>query len=58
MATNLTDLIESLTPEEQETVREFVQFLKHRSPSPSSTFLAAVDEFVTEHPELLHRLAQ
>jgi hypothetical protein len=58
VATNLTQLIDSLTPEEQESVREFVEFLKRRTGAPSSAFLAAVDEFITEHPELLRRLAQ
>jgi hypothetical protein len=47
-----------LTPEEQESVRQFVEFLKRKAPSPSSTFLAAVDEFIDQHPELLRRLAQ
>jgi len=57
-AENLADVIRSLTPEEQESVRQFVEFLKCKAPSPSSTFLAAVDEFIDQHPELLRRLAQ
>lgn len=55
---NLADAIRSLTPAEQESVRLFVEFLKRKGPAPSSTFLAAVDEFVQQHPELLRRLAQ
>lgn len=55
-AANLTDVINSLTPEEQESVRQFVDFLKNRA--PASPFLAAVDEFIDQHPELLKRLAQ
>jgi hypothetical protein len=57
MATeNLADAIRSLTAEEQESVKQFVEFLKRKS--PSSQFLAAVDEFIDQHPELLRRLAQ
>jgi len=57
-AENLADVISSLTPEEQESVKQFVEFLR-RKPSPaSSPFLAAVDEFIEQHSDLLHRLAQ
>lgn len=54
----LADLIRSLTPEEQESVQEFINFLKERRPQATSPFLAAVDEFIDQHPELLRRLAQ
>jgi hypothetical protein len=54
---NLAEEIRSLTPEEQERVRQFVEFLKRKG-STASPFLAAVDEFIDQHPELLHRLAQ
>ena len=57
-AENLADVIERLTPEQQDSVRQFVEFLKERESSTSSPFLAAVDEFIDEHPELLRRLAQ
>ncbi len=53
---DVTETIRSLTPEEQESVRQFVDFLKRRD--SSSPFLAAVDEFIDLHPELLRRLAQ
>jgi hypothetical protein len=55
---NLTDAINSLMPDEQETVRLFVEFLKRRGQSQPLPFLAAVDEFIEQHPELLRRLAQ
>jgi hypothetical protein len=55
---NLAEVISSMTPEERESVRLFVEFLKRRDSVPSSPFLAAVDEFVDQHPELLRRLAQ
>jgi hypothetical protein len=56
-AESLADLISKLTPQEQDSVKEFVQFLKRRG-SSQSPFLAAVDEFIEQHPELLRRLAQ
>jgi hypothetical protein len=53
-AENMSELISSLSEEERDAVREFILFLKNRR----SPFLAAVDEFIDEHPELLRRLAQ
>jgi hypothetical protein len=58
MAANLVDAINSLGPDEQEAVRQFVEFLQHKGTAPSTPFLAAVDEFIERHPELLRRLAQ
>jgi len=55
---DLADLINTLTPEEQESVKQFVDFLKKRESTPRTPFLAAVDEFIDQHPELLRRLAQ
>jgi hypothetical protein len=57
-ADNLVDVINSLTLDERESVEQFIEFLKRKGPSPSSPFLAAVDEFIEQHPELLRRLAQ
>jgi hypothetical protein len=51
-------VISSLTPEEQESVKQFVDFLKRKGSARSSPFLAAVEEFIDQHPELLRRLAQ
>jgi hypothetical protein len=56
-AQDLAAVIRSLTPEERESVRDFVNFLKQRA-AATSPFLAAVDEFIDQHPELLRRLAQ
>jgi hypothetical protein len=53
----LTDAIQTLTPEQQDCVRQFVDFLRGRQ-SSTSPFLAAVDEFIDRHPELLQRLAK
>ena len=59
-AESLADVVQSLTPQEQEAVRRFIDYLKGRDdPSRSdSAFLKAADEFVAQHPELLQRLAQ
>jgi len=56
-SSSLIEIVESLTPNEQAAVRDFIDFLKRRS-TPQSAFLAAVDEFIGEHPDLLRRLAQ
>ncbi len=53
---DLVKAIESLTPGEKEVVGQFIDFLKRKG--TSSPFLAAVDEFIAGHPELLRRLAQ
>jgi hypothetical protein len=57
-ADNLAAVISTLTPEEQESVKRFVEFLKRKGAPSSSPFLAAVEEFIDQHPELLRRLAQ
>jgi len=57
-AENLAAVINSLTPEEQESVKQFVDFLKRKGSSLPSPFLSAVEEFIDQHPELLRRLAQ
>ena len=57
-AENLSEAINSLTPEEQESVRLFIDVLKTRERRGPSHFLAAVNQFVAEHPELLRRLGE
>ena len=57
-APDIASLVNSLTPEEQESVRQFIEFLKQRDSSPSAVFLAAADDFIAQRPELLRRLAQ
>ncbi len=54
-AENLSELISRLTPDEQEAVREFVEFIKNKKEAP---FLGAVEEFIAAHPELLRLLAK
>jgi len=61
MATeSLAEVVLSLTPQEQDAVRQFIDYLKGRDPSDNSQspFLQAADEFIAQHPELLQRLAQ
>jgi hypothetical protein len=54
----LIDAVKSLTPDEQQSVLQFIDYLKGREAVISSPFLRAADEFIAEHPELLHRLSQ
>lgn len=61
MATeSLAEVVQSLTPQEQDAVRQFIDYLKRRDASGNSQspFLQAADEFIAQHPELLQRLAQ
>jgi hypothetical protein len=61
MATeSLAEVVRSLTPQEQDAVRQFIGYLKRRDSSvhSESPFLQAADEFIAQHPELLQRLAQ
>ncbi len=57
---SLTDLVRSLTQQEQDAVLRFIDYLKGRdAPAGSeSPILRAADEFIAEHPDLLQRLAQ
>jgi len=59
-AESLADLVQSLTPPEQEAVRRFIDYLKGRDSSvgSQSLFLEAAQEFIAEHPDLLQRLAR
>jgi hypothetical protein len=55
----LAELVSQLSPEEQSAVREYIEFLRERrAKSPQGPFLAALDEFIATHSELLRRLAQ
>ncbi|MEO5922251.1 MAG: hypothetical protein ABIR70_00335 [Bryobacteraceae bacterium] len=57
-AQNLTEAIQSLTTEQQQSVYQFIDFLKRKGDGSPISFLAAADEFMSEHPEILRRLAQ
>ncbi len=59
-AESLAEVVRSLTLQEQEAVRQFIDYLKQRGESgcSQSPFLQAADEFIAEHPELLQRLAR
>jgi len=55
---NLIDAVNSLSPEEQASVLQFIDYLKRQNTSGTSAFLQAAEQFIAEHPELLHRLSQ
>jgi hypothetical protein len=55
---NLAEVVKTLTPEEQDSVRQFIDYLKKREAPPRPPFLQAAAEFIAEHPELLQRLAR
>ncbi len=56
---DLTRLISHLSPAEQSAVREFISFLKDRGrKAPDTPFPAAIEEFISAHPELLRRLSE
>lgn len=56
---NFTELVSQLSPEEKAAVREFIEFIKRRkNESELTPFLAAIEEFMAAHPELLRRLSQ
>jgi hypothetical protein len=59
-AESLTEVVRSLTPQEQDAVWQFIDYLKGRDASArsQSPFLQAADEFIAQHPELLQRLAE
>jgi hypothetical protein len=61
MATdNLAAVVQSLTPQEQEAVLQFIDYLKRRDESHSSqsAFMSAAEEFIAQHADLLERLAR
>ena len=55
---NIAEMVNALTPEQQAAVREFIDFLRANPPDRKRPFLAAVGEFIEQHPDLLQRLAQ
>jgi hypothetical protein len=55
---NLLEIVDSLSPQQQDAVRAFIDYLTATPQPESSSFLNAVDEFIAEHPTLLHNLAQ
>jgi hypothetical protein len=56
---NLAEIVSRLSPDEKAAVQKFIEFIKRRkAETPTSPFLAAIEEFMAAHPELLRRLAQ
>jgi hypothetical protein len=56
-ATELMDLISTLTAKQQEAVAAFIRYLKERAPNSLST-RDAVEEFMREHSQILELLAK
>jgi hypothetical protein len=55
---NLIDAVNSLSPEHETSVLQFIGYLKQRNTSQGSVFLHAAEEFIEEQHELLRRLSQ
>jgi len=61
MATqSLAEVVRWLTPQEQDAVLRFIEYLKRRNESAGSqsAFVHAADEFIAQHPDLLQQLAR
>jgi hypothetical protein len=54
----LIDRVKSLSAEERTSVVQFIDYLERRQGSVPTSFLHAAEEFISQHPELLRRLAQ
>lgn len=54
---SLTDLIASLSSEQQAAVEEFIKYLKQQMEPSHPDFRKALETFVRDHQELLRRLA-
>ena len=54
----LIEAVNSLSPDQQASVLQFIDYLKGRKNASSSAFLHAADQFIADHPELLRRLAE
>lgn len=56
---SLVEMVQSLTAEEQEAVRQFIDYLKVRGGADDvpASFVEAAEEFIAQHPDLLRRLA-
>ncbi len=50
---NPADVIHSLNAEQQQSVFQFIEFLQRKGTPQPPSFLAAAEEFMAEHPELL-----
>jgi hypothetical protein len=55
---DLISRVNSLSPEEQTAVVQFIDYLKAREARASTPFLKAAEQFMAEHPEILHHLSQ
>ncbi len=60
MATeSLVEIVRTLTQQEQEAVRQFIEYLRKHDASPYEyPVVKAAEKFIAEHPELLRQLAR
>lgn len=58
MPENLLETVASLTPEQQDAVRRFIEYLRERPGRGPGAFLEAAEDFIAEHPELLRQLGR
>jgi len=54
----LIERVKSLSVEDQVSVIRFIESLERKQVAFQTPFLQAAEDFITEHPELLRRLAQ
>jgi hypothetical protein len=55
---HLIEVVQSLSPDQQTWVLQFIEYLKRTDTQGSSPVLRAADRFIAEHPELLQNLAR
>jgi hypothetical protein len=55
---HLIEAVQSLSPDQQASVLQFIDYLKRIDTPGSSPVLRAADRFIAEHPELLQNLAR
>ena len=54
----INELVAALSPEQRSAVEAFIRYLQERSAPARSDVSAALEEFVSEHSDLLRRLAR
>jgi hypothetical protein len=56
-STELVEAVSALSPDEQNSVLEFIAFLRRRD-TLRSPFLRAAEQFIAEDPEILQNLSR
>jgi hypothetical protein len=55
---SMIEAVNALSPDEQASVLQFIDYLKGQNVRSGSPFLRAADRFIADHPELLRNLAE